>query len=120
MLKSEMNMIIDDSIDNNYINKDSVYNMHILTNTIKDIYKISRMIEEDEINKDDIIKIFDDMICIYKEFKKIKEKEPDNTSKSFEKIKHLMDLYDKFIELVSGMDMTQEELTLIKKHLEIK
>lgn len=117
MLKSEMNMIIDDSIDSNSITKDSVYNMHILTNTIKDIYKISHMIEEEETNKDDVLKIFENMACIYKEWKKIKEKDDGDSTKSFEKIKHLMDLYDEFIEMVSKMDMTEEELTLIKNHI---
>ena len=54
---------------------------------------------------------------VYKNWKTIKENEPDNTTKSFEKIKHLMNLYDEFMGIVSKMDMTEEELTLIKNHI---
>lgn len=118
MLKIQMNDIIDKSLEEQEINRESVYNMHILTNTIKDIYKISRVMEEEEVNKDDVLKVFDNMVCIYKEWKKIKEKPDGDNIKSFEKIKHLMELYDEFIELVSKMDMTEEELTLIKKHID--
>ena len=54
---------------------------------------------------------------VYKSWKQIKEKEPNNATKSFEKIKHLMDLYEEFMKMVSKMELTEEELQLIKKHI---
>ena len=92
MLKSEMNDIIDKALEAQTVSRANVYDMHIITNTIKDIYKIARMLDEEETSKDDVLKIFENMSCIYKEWKKIKEKDDGDTTKSFEKIKHLMSL----------------------------
>ena len=117
MLKHHITEIANQSIEDGDISRETLYTMHLLTNTAKDLYKISKEEDEREYGDDKVIKIFKDMEDVYKNWKTIKENEPDNTTKSFEKIKHLMNLYDEFMGIVSKMDMTEEELTLIKNHI---
>ncbi len=117
MLKHHITEIANQAIEDGDISRETLYTMHLLTNTAKDLYKISKEEDEREYGDDKVIKIFKDMEDVYKNWKTIKENEPDNTTKSFEKIKHLMNLYDEFMGIVSKMDMTEEELTLIKNHI---
>ena len=118
MLKHYITVIANQAVEDDDINRETLYTMHLLTNTAKSLYKLAKYEDKEKYgNGDSVLDIFDDMEEVYKSWKKIKEKEPNNATKSFEKIKHLMDLYEEFMKMVSKMELTEEELQLIKKHI---
>lgn len=112
MLKKSMNELIYNAIDENQITRESVYNMHILTNTLKDIYKIDKMISEQERHSDEILNVMYEMECAYKELKESKEKHHEKIHK--DEIIKLMNLYDKLMDEFKVMELSEEEIKFVK------
>lgn len=110
MLDRYINDIIDSSISDNDINKDSLYPLFLLSSIYRNLHKYNKYHINDEIYC--ILTNMVDSYCDFKYYKDLSE-----NSKSLYHLTTLTNLYDDLIQNLSKYDLSQPEIDLIKKYI---
>lgn len=113
MIKHHITEIMDKSVEYGELNRESVYNMFLLTSTMKNLYKLEKYSDVSEDDK--ILHIMNEMRETYLDWKKAKQMNTETPEETVNKITHLIELHKKIVDEVGKEKISEGERDALKK-----
>ena len=113
MIEHHIKEIIDKSVEYGELNRESVYNMFLLTSAMKNLYKLEKYRDVSE--DDRILHIMDEMRETYLDWKKGKQMNTETPEATVNKITHLIELHKKIVDEVGKEKISEGERDALKK-----
>ena len=113
MIEHHITEIMDKSVEYGELNRESVYNMFLLTSTMKNLYKLEKY---SDVSEDDrILHIMNEMRETYLDWKKGKQMNTETPEATVNKITRLIELHKKIVDEVGKEKISEGEREPLKK-----
>lgn len=113
MIEHHITEIMDKSVEYGELNRESVYNMFLLTSTMKNLYKLEKY---SDVSEDDrILHIMNEMRETYLDWKKGKQMNTETPEATVNKITRLIELHKKIVDEVGKEKISEGEREALKK-----